>query len=137
MDRFTTHNGKIVGFEGDMDKLVEALLRLSEYENTGLLPEEIAELQKKVERQDAEIAFLLKRVSDLLNKRNTSEMIFLKGENALLKGKAEKAKEEIKRLQDRITAAVDLLRETRCEDTSEPDPDANPTPKQKIAWEAD
>lgn len=55
MDRFTTHNGKIVGFEGDMDKLAEALLRLSEYENTGLLPEEVAKLQKKSKRMEEEI----------------------------------------------------------------------------------
>ena len=130
MDRFTTHNGKIVGFEGDMDKLAEALLRLSEYENTGLLPEEIAELREevaalrgKVERQKFDTYCL---------------MIALKGENSVLKAKSEKAKEEIKRLQDKITAAVTLLRETRREDTSEPDPDAKLTPKkkQKIAWEA-
>ena len=137
MDRFTTSDGKIVGFEGDMDKLAEALLRLSKYEDTGLLPEEVAELQKKVERQDADIYFLLNRVGYLINKRNSVEMIFLKGENALLKAKAEKSKEEIKRLQDRITAAVDSLCETRCEDTTEPDPDAKLAQKQKIAWEAD
>lgn len=137
MERFTTSDGKDVGFKGDMDKLAEALLRLSKYEDTGLLPEEVAELQKKVERQDADIDFLLNRVSFLLNKRNSVEMISVKGENVLLKAAAEKAKEEIKRLQDRITAAVDLLCVTRCEDASEPDPDAKLAPKQKIAWEAD
>lgn len=137
MDRFTTSDGKIVGFEGDMDKLAEALLRLSKYEDTGLLPEEVAEVQKKVERQDADIDFLLNRVSDLLNKRNTSEMIALRGDNVLLEIEVEKAKEENKRLQDRITAAVDLLRTTRCEDASKPNSDAKVAPKQKIAWEAD
>lgn len=134
MERFTTHNGEDVGFKGDMDKLAEALLRLSKYEDTGLLPEEVMGLQEKVRRQDADIDFLLKRVSDLLNKRNTAEMIALRGDNVLLKIEVEKAKEENKRLQDKITAAADLLCKTRYEDTSEPDA---PRQKQKIAWEAD
>lgn len=133
MDRFTTSDGKDVGFKGDMDKLAEALLRLSKYEDTGLLPEEIAGLQEKVERQNADIDILLKRVSELLNKRNPAELIALRGDNVLLKIEVEKAKEENKRLQDKITAAAVLLRETRRGDTSEP---VAPRQKQKVAWEA-
>ena len=134
MNRFTTHNGKIVGFKGDMDKLAEALLRLSEYEDTGLLPEDVAELQKKVEKQEADIDILLKRVSGLMNERNSVKMLSLQGDNFLLKMDVEWCEKEIKRLQDKITAALNLLCETRCEDTSEP---MAPRPKQKIAWEAD
>lgn len=136
MDRFTTSDGDVVGFKGDMDTLAEALLRLSKYEDTGLLPEEVMGLQEKVRRQDADIDFLLKRVSDLLNKRNTAEMIALRGDNVLLKIEVEKAKEENKRLQDKITAAADLLCKTRCEDASKPNSDAKVAPKQKVAWEA-
>lgn len=67
MDRFTTHNGKIVGFEGDMDKLAEALLRLSEYENTGLLPGEVAELQKQSKRMEEEIETLKERCDEIFS----------------------------------------------------------------------
>ena len=163
MDRFTTHNGEVVDFKGDMDKLAEALLRLSEYEDTGLLPEEVAEVQKEFSRLDSSIDYLLSRCADLLNKRNSVEMISLRGENILLRAEAEKAKQEILDLKKQIeflTVALEkkedsemdrflesLNRTINCSEVrfavnpvnDTPDPAANPTPKkkQKIAGEAD
>lgn len=152
MDRFTTSDGKVVGFKGDMDKLAEALLRLSKYEDTGLLPEEVAAIREevtalrgKVERQKFDTYCL---------------MIALKGENAVLKAKSEKAKQEILDLKKQIeflTIALEkkensnlerflesLNRSINCSEVhfavtpvDTPDPAANPTTKKKIAWEAD
>ena len=160
MERFTTSDGKDVGFKGDMDMLAEALLRLSKYEDTGLLPEEVAELQKKVERQDADIDFLLKCITDRLGKRYSVEMISLRGENVLLRAEIGKAEKEILYLKKQIEDLLarkqedsnmdrfleDLNGTINCSEArftvhpvNMPDSDTKLTPKkkQKIAWEAD
>ena len=67
MDRFTTSDGKDVGFNGDMDKLAEALLQLSKYEDTGLLPEEVAELQKQSKRMEEEVETLEARCDEIFS----------------------------------------------------------------------
>lgn len=156
MDRFTTSDGNVVGFKGDMDKLADALLRLSKYEDTGLLPEEIAELQKKVAGMDISIDYLLNRITDRLDK----EVIAFKSENAFLKAEAVKAEKKIFALKKQIEGLLarkqddsnlDRFLESlngaiNCSEArfvvnpvnDTPDPAANPTPKKKrIAWEAD
>lgn len=67
MDRFTTSDGKVVGFKGDMNTLAEALLRLSKYEDTGLLPEEVAEVQKQSKRMKEEVETLEARCDEIFS----------------------------------------------------------------------
>ena len=118
MDRFTTSDGKVVGFKGDMDKLAEALLRLSEYEDTGLLPEEVAAMQKQSKRMEEEVKTLEERCDEFFSYakeqldharnlksdlRKAREMKDRKEvENVLLRAEADKAKQEILDLKKQI-----------------------------------
>lgn len=99
MDRFTTHNGKIVDFKGDMDTLADALLRLSKYEDTGLLPEEVAKLQKQSKRMEEEIKTLEERCDEIFSYA-TEQMEYAKN----LKSDLRKARE----MKDRVDYYADL-----------------------------